>query len=297
MQLLNKIKNSYKLRRKLMAYLFILPSLTIFILFILYPIVYSFIMSFYDWNILSTEASYIGLDNYNNMSNDSRFWNALKNTFYFSFGFVPIGIIISLILALFVNRKIKGKNIFRTIYFLPVIAPMSIIAIIWTFLLNPDIGMISYYFSLIGLENTAWLRDPDLAMPAVIMVSIWKEMGFNMVVFLAGLQSIDESYYEAARIDGATKWEQFFYVTLPLLKSTTAFVVIMTVIKSLQVFDQVYVMTGGGPLFSTETLVQYIYKLGFVNFNMGYGSTVAYALFILLLFVTVIQLRYFKGEE
>jgi len=174
---------------------------------------------------------------------------------------------------------------------------MSIIAIIWTFLLNPDIGMISYYFSLIGLENTAWLRDPDLAMPAVIMVSIWKEMGFNMVVFLAGLQSIDESYYEAARIDGATKWEQFFYVTLPLLKSTTAFVVIMTVIKSLQVFDQVYVMTGGGPLFSTETLVQYIYKLGFVNFNMGYGSTVAYALFILLLFVTIIQLRYFKGEE
>ncbi len=277
-----------------MGFIFIIPSLTVFLLFIFLPIIDSFRLSFYEWSIISPVKVFIELKNYQKMILDTRFWNALKNTLYYTLGYVPVGVCLSLLLALLVNAKVKGKNFFRMTYFLPAIASMSIVAIIWSFLLDPDIGIISYYLNQIGINTTAWLRSIKWAMPAVILVGVWKNMGFNMVIFLAGLQNISDMYYEAAEIDGASKWQQFTYITLPLLKSTTAFVVIMSVITSFQVFDQVYVMTRGGPLFSTETLVQYIYHLGFENFKMGYGATIAYVLFIIIILVTIVQLKYFK---
>ncbi len=277
-----------------MGFIFIIPSLTVFLLFIFLPIIDSFRLSFYEWSIISPNKNFIELKNYQKMILDTRFWNALKNTLYYTLGYVPVGICLSLLLALLVNAKVKGKNFFRMTYFLPAIASMSIVAIIWSFLLDPDIGIISYYLNQIGISTTAWLRSIKWAMPAVIMVGVWKNMGFNMVIFLAGLQNISDMYYEAAEIDGASKWQQFTYITLPLLKSTTTFVVIMSVITSFQVFDQVYVMTRGGPLFATETLVQYIYHLGFENFKMGYGATIAYVLFIIIILVTIVQLKYFK---
>ncbi|WP_226984164.1 carbohydrate ABC transporter permease [Halothermothrix orenii] len=268
----------------------------VFLFFIFFPIVDSFRLSFYEWSIISPEKTYLGLQNYNEMFSDWRFWNSLRNTAYYAIGYVPVGVSLSLILALLVNTKIKGRNFFRMTYFLPAIASMSVIAIIWTFLLDPDIGIISYYLKLFGLNTYAWLRSVKWAMPAVILVGIWKNMGFNMVIFLAGLQGISDMYYEAAEIDGANKWQQFIHITLPLLKPTMTFVVIMSVITSFQVFDQVYVMTKGGPLFSTETLVQYIYHLGFENFQMGYAATIAYTLFIIIIIVTIFQLKYFKMD-
>lgn len=274
------------------AYLFLFPSLAVFIVFIIYPIGFSLWSTFTNWSLIQS-AKYVGWANYIRLWNDERFWNAVYNTIVYTIGVVPVGTALSLLLAVALNQNIKGTKFFRTVIFLPVVASTAIIAIVWTFLFDPQIGLFGYYLSKIGITMGAWLREPDRAMLAIIIVSIWKNVGFNMVIFLAGLQGIPYSLYEAARVDGANRLQMFRYITLPQLRPTTVFVVVMSVLSSFQVFDQIYVMTRGGPLYRTETLVQYIYHHGFTTFQMSYGATVAMFLLVVILALTILQLRLF----
>ncbi|MDR6550951.1 sugar ABC transporter permease [Paenibacillus qinlingensis] len=279
------------------AFFFLLPTALILSLFVFWPILNSFWLSLHQWSLLESDHPYTGLSNYIQLMQDERFWNSVRNTIYFTVGSVPLGIICSLLLALLCNLTLKGMNFFKAIYFLPVISSFAVLSIIWSFLMDPDIGLISYYFHLIGFSVTGWLRDPTLAMPAVILIAIWKNVGFNMVIFMAGLQGISVSLYEAAKIDGANTIQKFWHITVPSLTQTTLFVIIISIIASFQVFDQVFVMTHGGPLFSTETIVYYIYHQGFELLDMGYASSAAWFLFIVVFLITLTQLKLFKYNE
>ncbi len=279
------------------GYLFILPSVTILTIFVVWPIFQTAWMSLHDWMLTSPQHAFTGLQNYVTLLSDERFWNALKNTAYYTLFVVPIRVVLALVIALILNQKLKGLPFFRACMFLPVIGSLATEAIIWSFLMDPDIGLISYYSRLLHLPSSEWLRSTTWAMPAIILVSVWRWFGFNMVVFLAGLQGISESLYEAASVDGASRWQKFWHITLPLLRPTTLFIVVDAVISSFQVFDQVYVMTRGGPLFSTETLVTYIYHHGFELYSMGYASSLAFVLFLMIFAVTLIQLKSFRFNE
>ncbi|RXG65816.1 sugar ABC transporter permease [Candidatus Atribacteria bacterium 1244-E10-H5-B2] len=270
--------------------MFLSPNLLGFLVFILWPIIASFGLSFTSWDLL-TPIKWIGLENYKTLISDQVFWKVLWNTIYFTVGTVPFGIILSLFLAIALNQKIKGIKIFRAVYFLPVISSTVAVAIVWQWLYNPEFGLLNYLLNLVGIDGPSWLASITWAMPAVIITSIWRGIGFNMLLFLAGLQGIPETYYEAAKIDGANWWVLFKNITIPLLSPTTFFVVIISIINSFQVFDQIYVMTGGGPARSTSVLVHYLYQNAFQYFKMGYASAIGYVLFFLVFTVTLIQLK------
>jgi multiple sugar transport system permease protein len=239
-----------------------------------------------------------GLDNYQRLAPDPRVWNAFRNTLYYTAVTVPVGMIISLALALALNEKLPARGLLRSAYFLPVIGSFAIVAIVWGFLFDPDIGLLAYWLKEIGVPVSGWLRDPDWAMPVVIFVSIWKNLGFNMVIFLAGLQGIPENLYEAARVDGANGWQRFWRITLPLLRPTTLFVLVISVIAAFQVFDPVYILTpGGGPLHSTETVVSYIFHQGIELLDISYASTIGVVLFVIVFVLTLIQLRILRFRE
>lgn len=280
------------------GYIFLLPSLTILLIFVFWPIVQAFILSLQKWQFGSTDITWVGLQNYTRLFQDNRFWNALRNTIGYTIGTVPAGLTISLLLAVGLNQKLPLRAFLRASFFLPVIGSFAIIAIIWSFLLNPEIGLLSYWLRLIGLPPVNWLRDVRYAMLMIIIVSIWKNIGFNMVIFLAGLQGIPDVYYEAARVDGANLWGRFRHVTLPLLRPTFIFVLVISVISSFQVFDQVYVMTpGGGPLFSTDTLVSYIFYRGVQLADISYSASIGVVLFLIVFVLTLIQLRVLRFRE
>ncbi len=277
---------------------FLFPSLVILGVFVFWPIIQSLLLSLQRWRFGSSEVTWVGLDNYARMLADERVWGALQNTVYYTLVVVPVGLLLSLLFALALNEKLRGRVVFRAIYFLPVIASFAIVAIVWRFLLNPDIGLLAYWFKLVGIPTRNWLRDARYAMPAVMMVSIWKNVGFNMVILLAGLQSIPEVYYEAAKVDGANRWRRFRSVTMPLLRPTWIFVLIISVISSFQVFDQVWVMTPrGGPLFSTETMVTYIYYQGIELMDISYAAGIGVMLFIIVFILTLIQLRLLRFRD
>jgi ABC-type sugar transport system permease subunit len=207
----------------------------------------------------------------------------------------PLSVILALALAVLFNRRVPLRGLGRTSVFLPVVLGLAIVAIAWSFLLDPDIGLLSYWLEHIGLSSgQGWLRDPSLAMPAVILVGVWKNVGFYMVIYLAGLQSIPPDLYEAARIDGASPWQQFRNVTWPLLANQTMLVTILCATATLQAFDQIYVMTHGGPFFKTETLVMLIYRQGFSEFHMGYAAAISWVLVLLILLLSLGQLAYFR---
>lgn len=244
---------------KFWAIVLLSPNLLGFLVFILGPVIASFCLSFTKWDLL-TQIEWIGLRNYQKLFSDQVFWRALWNTVYYTIGTVPVGIAISLFLAIALNQRIRGIKLFRAVYFLPVISSTVAVAVVWQWWYNPEFGLINYLLYLVGIEGPKWLTSITWAMPAVIIMSIWKNLGFNMLLFLAGLQGIPEVYYEAARIDGANWWQQFVKITLPLLSPTTLFVTVMSLINSFQVFDQVYIMTAGGPARSTSVLVHYLYQ-------------------------------------
>jgi multiple sugar transport system permease protein len=273
------------------ALLFLAPSLLILAVFVFWPIVQSVVLSLHNWRFGSDVQEWAGFANYDKMWADRRFWNAFENTVYFTAVFVPFGIAIPLGLALMLNRALPMRSLFRAAIFLPVIASFAIVALVWRFLLDPDIGLISYWFSFLGLPKFSPLRDPDWAMPAVIAVTLWKNIGFNMVIYLAGLQSIPPVLYEAARIDNASPWTQFWAITWPQLKSTNVFVLVISIIGAFQVFDPVFVLTpNGGPLFTTETLVSFIYRTGITQFKLSYAAAVGFILFCIVFVLTLIQL-------
>jgi multiple sugar transport system permease protein len=276
----------------------VIPAMIILGVFVFYPIVQSFWMSLNDWNILQNRQSFIGGANYIKAVGDERFVNALKNTVLFTVTYVPLLVITSLLAAVFISYRFYFSGLFKTFLFLPAITSMAIVAVIFKFLLDGDIGIVSFWLRGLGIPVKDFLRDPDTAMGAVVFVGLWRSLGFNMVIFLAGLNAISESLYEAAAIDGTNRFQQLFHISLPLLMPTTSFVLITNIIGSFQVFDQIYVMTKGGPVFATEVLVYYIYYRGFTVFDMGYASSIAFMLFCIILAITLFNLsRFGKGEQ
>jgi multiple sugar transport system permease protein len=271
------------------ALLLLLPNIIGFLAFTLFPVIASFLLSFTSWDMLSS-IKWVGLSNYESLIKDETFIKVFWNTIYFAGVFVPVGIVCSLILAVALDQNISFKKFYRAAYFLPVVSSMVAVAVVWQFIYNPEYGLLNYFLSFFGIKGPNWLTSTVWAMPAVIITSVWKNVGFNMLIFLAGLQGISESYYEAAELDGARWHQKFFYVTVPLLSPTTFFVTVMSFISSFQVFDTVFLMTQGGPARSTSVIVHYLYENAFKYFNMGYASAMAYVLFFMVFIITLIQL-------
>jgi multiple sugar transport system permease protein len=277
-------------REVIEAYLYLLPTFVGLILFSLGAIVVSVGISFTDWNILQP-PHWVGLSNYVRLFSTPLNWQVFGNTLYYMGVIVPVGTALALGLALALNRGLRGIVLLRSLYFLPVISSTVAVSLVWGWLYNQQFGLINYLLSLVGITGPAWLADTRTAMPAVIIMSIWKGLGYNMVIFLAGLQGIPQELYEAAKIDGAGAWAQFRYVTFPLVSPTTFFVVVLSTIAAFQVFDQTYVMTGGGPAYSTTTLALFIYQNAFQWFHMGYAAALSYVLFAAVAVVTLVQFR------
>ncbi|WLD92601.1 carbohydrate ABC transporter permease [Alkalihalobacillus sp. AL-G] len=277
-------------KKFLVISLFLLPNFIGFIFFIGIPILASFGLSFTEWDLISN-PSWVGFDNYIALIKDEEFRSALFHTIYFILGYLPLVMCGALTIALILNKKLKGRIFFRAAYFVPVITSWVAVSLIWKWLFNPTYGLINYGLSLIGISGPAWLHDPTWAMPAIILTSVWKDLGFVMVIYLAGLQGISPTYYEAAEIDGANGFQKFRHITLPLLSSTTFFVLVISLINSFQVFDQVMIMTEGGPAGSTSVLVERIYKHAFEYYEMGYASAISWVLFFIIFGVTLIQMR------
>jgi multiple sugar transport system permease protein len=282
-----------RMRREWSAYLFVAPGLLLFSLFTFFALIFSFYLTFHRWSIIEPDKPFIGLDNYRRLIEDDSFRRAAINTIYFTGASVPLTMIIGLGIALLLNQPLRGRSIFRTIYFLPVVTPFVVVSIVWKWLYQPDYGLFNFYLLKTHLidQPLLWLSDQNLAMPAVILMSVWGGIGYSMVIYLAGLQAIPEELYEAAEVDGAGAWARLRYITVPLLRPTTLFLLIIGIIGSFQVFTQIFIMTSGGPVERTTTMVYFIYQTAFQFFDMGYASTLAYALFLMLLAFTVINLR------
>ena len=269
---------------------FLLPGLSGLLLFTIFPIVASLVLTLFKWDLL-TPPVYVGGANFVRLWNDADFWAALGHTLYFIGGYLPLVLLLGLGVALALNAPLRGISFLRTTFFLPVVSSWVAVALLWPWLFNPRYGLINYLLSLIGITGPGWLYDPQWAMPAIILTSVWKDIGFVMIIFLAGLQSIPTDYYEAASLDGAGRWAQLRFITLPLLGPTTFFVTIISLINSFQVFDQVWVMTEGGPAGATTVLVERVVRHAFSYGEMGYAATISWAIFLLVFAVTVVQFR------
>jgi multiple sugar transport system permease protein len=283
--------SSFKRGDWLAAAIFLAPNMVGLVVFIVIPVIAGLAISFTDWDMLSV-PEFIGLDNYIELlTDDPLFWHTLKNTVLYSLMVIPGGMIVSLVLAVALNGKIKGVGIYRTIYFLPYVCSSVAIALVWRWIYQPDFGVLNAILSSVGLPRYGWLTDRNMALVSVALVAIWHSMGYNMVIFLAGLKSIPTTYYEAAQIDGASPWQRFRFITLPLLTPTIFFVLTISLIASFQVFGLVYVMTDGGPGDSTQVYVFYLWQNAFSYFKMGYASAMAYILFVIMLLITLVQVR------
>lgn len=277
------------------AYIFLIPTLIIFTLFLFIPLIYAFYISFHDWRIVGT-PEFIGLKNYLDLFKDPIFITTIINTLVFSLS-VPFKVALALLFAVLLNQEIRGKGFYRAAFFFPTILSMVVVGIIWQWMFSANYGFINYFLSMIGLPTQSWLTSTSHSMLVVIFVSIWKGMGNNILLFLAGLQAIPSTTYEAASIDGANAIQKLLYITVPQLKSTTMFVFIITLIGSFKVFDLIYVLTGGGPGNSTKVMVQYIYEEAFQRFDMGYASAAAFIFFLILFILTLVQMKWFNGKE
>ncbi len=283
-------------RDKIWVLILLFPNLLIFLIFTVFPVVATLGISFTSWDLLGS-MEWIGIKNYVELFQDETFLKVTGNTFYFTAVSVPLCLIISFLMAVLLDSKIKFLKLWRAIYFLPVISSMVVVAIVWNWLYNPQFGLVNYFLSLIGIEGPAWLSDTTWAMPAVIITNIWKNMGYNMMLFLAGLQSISNNYYEAAELDGANFWQKTRYITLPMISFTTLFVVITSVIGSFQVFDLVMMMTDGGPARSTSVMVHYLYQNAFSYFKMGYACAQAVVLTLIVLVLTLLQFKFVRVND
>ncbi len=286
----------YERRMALSGWAFLTPALLLITVFFFLPVIAALLLSFTDFDIYAlgdlNRLRFIGFNNYQQLLQSLLFWTALANTFYFVMIGGPLSVAVSLSAALLVNSRLtRFPSLFRTLFFLPVVTTLVAVAVVWRYLYHPRYGLINYGLSLLGVEPIDWLGDPHWAMPALILMAIWKNFGFNMIIFIAGMQNIPVILYEAAQIDGAGAWRQFRYITLPLLGPTFLLVALMTVIGYFQVFAEPYVMTQGGPANSTVSIVLLMYEEGFRWWNMGYASAIAFVLFALILAATALQLR------
>ena len=295
---LPKTRRGYDAERRqaLAGYLFVAPAMVIFFVFTLLPVAIALYLSFTNYDVF-TKMDWIGFDNYQfTLFEDELFRTALVNTVVYTVWSVPLSMAIGLGAALLLNQKLRGLGLYRTIYYVPVVTSMVAVAMIWLQLFDPLYGVISNALEAIGIKGIDWLGDPNLAMPSIIAVSVWKVIGWNMLIYLAGLQGIPDYLKEAAAIDGANRWQTFWKITLPLLQPTTFFIFVTSLIGAFQVFDVVYVMTGGGPANATTTLVHQIYNAAFKALDMGYAAAMSFVLFGIILVVSLFSMRATRGE-
>ncbi|SFT03974.1 carbohydrate ABC transporter membrane protein 1, CUT1 family [Paenibacillus sp. BC26] len=287
-------QRSFRRKEIMWTYLFVAPPLLGFLIFGLAPLLTSLGLSFMEWDMI-TPSSWTGIDNFTTMFEDEKFYKSLFNTFYLLIG-IPIGMVISLFLAIMMNRPLKGISLFRTVYYIPVISPIIAVSLLWQWMLNYDYGIINeWIWKIFGVQGPNWLGDPLWVKPSFILMGLWGGVGGTMVLYLAGLQGISSTYYEAAEVDGASRWQQIRHITLPLLSPIHFFVVVMGVIGTFQSFSQMYILaTDGGPEYSGATIVYYIFQEAFKYFNMGFASAVAWVLGIMIFIITLIQFRVSK---
>lgn len=276
--------------------------MVLFTIFLAFPILSSFALSFTSFGLRDLQnpvgATFVGLENYAALLSDDRFWKSLFNTFYFVVVGVPATLLFGLLIANALNRGVQRfRTVFRVSYYLPVITSIVAIAVVWRFLLNPDVGLINMALGTIGIDGPAWLADPALAMPSIIAMAVWRNLGFAMIVFLAGMQAIPASLYEAASIDGAGRWQSFKSITIPLLRPTILFMTVITTIGYLQLFEEPLVMTDGGPLDSTLSVTMYMYQQGFEFFHQGYASAIAYVLFLIVAVIAFLQFKFLRSDD
>ncbi len=283
------------------GYLYALPWFIGFTVFTAGPIIASFLLSFTNWDLIRP-AEWIGFGNYNTLLEDPLFWQSLKVTSIYALFSVPLGILGGLAIAVLMNQKIKGLSVFRTIYYLPAVVSGVAVSLLWSWIFNPDFGVLNYLLSLIGINGPGWIYDEKWALPSLIIMSLWG-VGGGMVIYLAGLQGVPTELYEAAIIDGASSWRRFWSITIPMISPVIFFQLIMGIIGSFQIFTQAYIMTGGGPNNATLFYVLYLYRNAFQWFKMGYASALAWVLFIVILILTIIQFKlanrwvYYEGGK
>lgn len=278
------------------AWLFLAPALGLIGVFFLLPVAAAVLLSFTDFDIYALadprNARVVGLQNYARLLGSAEFWGAFRNTLYFVLVGGPLSILVSLGAALLLDaRAVRLRALFRTVYFAPFVTTLVAVALVWRYLYHPRYGLLNYALGLVGIGPIDWLADPRWAMPAIILLAVWKNFGYSMLIFLAGLQTVPEELYEAARLDGAGTWQRFRHVTLPMLRPTLVFVALITAIGYWQLFAEPYVMTQGGPLRSTTSVVLLMYEEGFRWWRMGYAAAVAMVLFAIMLGATALQLR------
>lgn len=286
----------YKNREIAAAWIFTAPSLILLACFMFYPMARAFILSFHDSNLINPNFTFSGLDNYIRLMKDDVFWQSLGHAFYFGAVVIPVQSAIAFALALLVQKKIRGIGFFRTVYFLPVVVSFVIASAIFRLIYNSEYGMLNIVLRGLGWPRLDFLSNPDIAMIGIIVLGIWHAMGYFMIIFLAGLGQIPSDYYEAADTDGASRTQKLLYITLPLMKRTIAFVIVITTMDALRIFIPVYVVTAGGPAGSTRTIVQFIYETAFHHMNLGYALAAAFVYFTIVLVISVIQLRLFRSE-
>lgn len=289
-------KNRDQREQALVGYLFVLPDLIGLIVFIIGPMLLAFAISFSDWRLTGV-PEFVGIKNYEIILKDPKFGASLGRTILYTIGYVPVVYTLSLGLAVLLTRKVRGNTFFRTLYFMPIAMSMVVAGVIWRFMFDPGNGLINDIFRSVGLPALQWTGNVQSAMVSVLIVSIWKSAGYFMIILLAGIQDIPSDYIEAAQIDGANRWQIFRRVIMPLLKPTSFFVIVILSINALQAFDQIYVMTRGGPAQATYTLLMYIYEKGFREWNFGYAGAMAVVLFAMIFVLTLIQVRFFRSTE
>ncbi|WP_123042158.1 carbohydrate ABC transporter permease [Cohnella candidum] len=278
------------------AYLFITPTMLLFLIFTVIPVFMAFYLSFTNYDVLS-HMDWAGWDNYRRLWQDSLYWLTFKNVLYYSVIFVPLNILISIGLGVLMNQRLRGIRLFRTLNYLPTLTSAVAAATVWVWLLHPEYGLVNGLLSYLGINGPAWLAQTETAMMSIILVTLWQSVGSNMVIYIAGLQGIPDYLYESAKLDGANAFQRFRYITWPQLRPTTFLVSTMSIIGALQLFDQAFVLTQGGPGNVTKTPVYLIYQQGFNQLQMGYASAQAFVLAIAILVFSFINMRLNKSEE
>jgi ABC-type sugar transport system permease subunit len=276
-------------------YIVVGPKLFLFLTIFVFPFFFAIWMSLHEWHPLAAEQEFVGLENFYRLAGDGRFIDSLVNTFAYTIG-VSLSVPIALFIAILLNKNIRWSEIYAAAIFVPVVVSWVVVSLIWMWIYNPDYGLLNAILSALGLPTLQWTRGVTTALPSLIIIGIWKTVGFNLVIFLAGLRGIPDSYYEAARISGANSWQRFRYITLPLLKPTTFFVVLVTLITAFREFTPMFVITEGGPVTATHTIVFYFYRTGFEYGQMGYASAMAVVLMVIVFTVSLIQQRTW-GED
>jgi multiple sugar transport system permease protein len=277
--------------------LFVLPFVLLYVMFLIVPILLGLGTSFFNASLAGGTSEFVGLQNYRELAGDAAVWESSRNTLVFTVLSTPFLIVLALLMAVLTNNKMPARWLFRLSYFMPFLIPVTVVTMVWSWMLGTDFGFLNGLLERVGIGPVNWLGEPTSAMFSVVLVTVWWTVGFNYLLYLAALQGIPDEVYEASAIDGANAWQQFTRITLPLLRRTTGLILILQVIASLKVFDQIYLLTGGGPNFATRPILEYVYDVGFTGYRIGYSSAITYVFFFVILIIALVQLRLFARKD